>query len=105
MSHHLRHYTKKQFKYVSLTIMGLEVAAFLVFLFGTLGAVLGTYSGISTTDFILLGFGGIVVAFLMLTGAEMLQLLMKIEFGVRKTDSLVAQEIELIKSEERKGTR
>jgi hypothetical protein len=100
--YHLRHYTKMSFRFISLTVMALEVAAFLVFLFGSLGAILGTYSGISTTDFILLGFGGIFAAFVLLAGAEILQVLLKIEFGVRKSDGLVQQELDIMRAEEKK---
>lgn len=103
-----RHLRKREFKFVGLTVMALEVAAFLTFIFGTLGAVLGTYSGISTTDFILIGFGGITVAFLLLSLAEILQVLMKLEFNTRhpdRHDELVERELELLKKEDAKINR
>ena len=93
------HLTKKEFKFVAISVMVLEVAAFLVFVFGTLGAILGTYSSISTTDFILLGFGGIFVALLLMAIAEVLQLLMRIEYNTRKENMILAEELGVQKAE------
>jgi hypothetical protein len=84
--------------------MVLEVAAFFIFIFGALGAIYGTYSGIRTTDFIILGFGGVVSAFMLLAFAEFLQLLMKIEYNTRKADVLLAKELKAI-TRKRKTTR
>jgi sulfite exporter TauE/SafE len=85
--------------------MVLEVAAFFVFIFGALGAIYGTYSGIRTTDFIVMGFGGIVVAFFLLAFAEFLQLLMKIEYNTRKADVLLAKGVAKKVTRRRKTTR
>ena len=85
--------------------MVLEVAAFFVFVFGALGAIYGTYSGIRTTDFILLGFGGVIIAFVLLSFAEFLQLLMKIEINTRKADVLLAKEVKALTKTTRKRTR
>lgn len=93
------HLTKKEFKFVAISVMVLEVASFLVFVFGTLGAILGTYSGISTTDFILLGFGGIFIALILMALAELLQLIMKIEYNTRKENTLLSEELQVEKAE------
>ena len=93
------HLTKNDFKFVAISVMVLEVAAFLIFIFGTLGAILGTYSGISTTDFILLGFGGIFVALVLMASAEVLQLVMRIEHNTRKENSLMMEEMQVQQSE------
>lgn len=93
------HLTKNDFKFVAISVMVLEVASFLIFIFGTLGAILGTYSGISTTDFILLGFGGIFVALLLMAAAEMLQLIMRIEHNTRKENSLMMEEMQVQRAE------
>lgn len=93
------HLTKKEFKFVAITVMVLEVAAFLVFVFGTLGAILGTYSSISTTDFIILGFGGIFTALLLMAAAEILQLMMRIEYNTRKENVLLTEEVDIQKQE------
>ncbi|GEM_PF-4844183 len=95
------HLTKQEFKFVAITVMVLEVASFLIFIFGTLGAILGTYSGISTTDFILLGFGGIFVALILMASAEILQLIMKIEYNTRKENTLMQQELQVEQAEVR----
>ena len=92
-----RHIHKMEFSFISITVMVLEVAAFFVFIFGALGAIYGTYSGIQTTDFIIIGFGGVAVAFMLLAFAEFLQLLMKIEYNTRKADILLAKELKTIK--------
>jgi uncharacterized membrane protein YuzA (DUF378 family) len=93
------HLNKNEFKFVAISVMVLEVAAFLVFIFGTLGAILGTYSGISTTDFILLGFGGIFVALMLMAIAEVLQVMMKIEHNTRKENTLLQQQMQVQKAE------
>ena len=93
------HLTKSEFKFVAISVMVLEVAAFLIFVFGTLGAILGTYSGISTTDFILLGFGGIFIALMLMAVAEVLQLTMKIEYNTRKENTLMMKEMQVQQSE------
>lgn len=93
------HLTKNDFKFVAISVMVLEVASFLIFIFGTLGAILGTYSGISTTDFILLGFGGIFVALMLMASAEVLQLVMRIEHNTRKENSLMMEEMQVQQSE------
>lgn len=95
------HLTKNEFKFVAITVMVLEVAAFLIFIFGTLGAILGTYSGISTTDFILLGFGGIFIALILMASAELLQVMMKIEYNTRKEINLANQQMKLEQAEVR----
>jgi len=95
------HLSKNEFKFVALSVMVLEVAAFLVFIFGTLGAILGTYSGISTTDFILLGFGGIFVALMLMAIAEVLQVLMRIEYNTRKENTLLVQQMQVQQAEVR----
>jgi hypothetical protein len=95
------HLSKNEFKFVAISVMVLEVAAFLVFIFGTLGAILGTYSGISTTDFILLGFGGIFVALMLMAIAEVLQVLMRIEYNTRKENTLLAQQMQVQQAEVR----
>lgn len=91
-----RHIHKTEFSFISITVMVLEVAAFFVFIFGALGAVYGTYSGIKTTDFIIIGFGGIVTAFMLLAFAEFLQLLMRIEYNTRKADILLAKKVKTV---------
>lgn len=93
------HLNKNEFKFVAISVMVLEVAAFLIFIFGTLGAILGTYSGISTTDFILLGFGGIFIALMLMAIAEVLQVMMKIEHNTRKENSLLQQQMQVQKAE------
>ncbi|MGE3278242.1 MAG: hypothetical protein AB7J40_00260 [Candidatus Altimarinota bacterium] len=95
------HITKNEFKFVAISVMVLEVAAFLVFIFGTLGAILGTYSGISTTDFILLGFGGIFVALMLMAVAEILQVMMRIEYNTRKENTLLKQQMQVQQAEVR----
>ena len=87
------HLTKNEFKFVAISVMVLEVASFLVFIFGTLSAILGTYNNISTTDFILLGFGGIFVALILMAAAEVLQIMMRIEYNTRKENSLLAENL------------
>ena len=89
------HLKKDEFKFVAITVMVMEVASFLVFIFGTLGAILGTYSGIPTTDFILLGFGGIFIALMLMAGAETLQIMMRIEYNTRKENILVAEQTQV----------
>lgn len=89
------HLSKNEFKFVAISVMVLEVAAFLVFVFGTLGAILGTYSGISTTDFILLGFGGIFIALMLMAVAEVLQVMMKIEYNTRKENTLLQEQMQV----------
>lgn len=92
------HLTKNEFKFVSVTVMVLEVAAFLVFIFGTLGAILGTIKleqPISTTDFILLGFGGIFIALMLMAMAEILQLVMRIEYNTRKENTLLMKQTQV----------
>jgi len=98
------HLTKNEFKFVSISVMVLEVAAFLVFIFGTLGAILGTYNGISTTDFILLGFGGIFIALMLMAVAEILQLVMRIEYNTRKENTLLMKQTQ-VQEAEVKATR
>ncbi|MDP3975294.1 MAG: hypothetical protein Q8P95_00055 [bacterium] len=93
------HLSKNEFKFVAVSVMVLEVAAFLVFIFGTLGAILGTYSGISTTDFILLGFGGIFVALILMAVAEILQIMMRIEYNTRKENTLLKAQMVVQKAE------
>lgn len=93
------HLRKNEFKFVSITVMVLEVASFLVFIFGTLGAILGTYSGIGMDDFILLGFGGIFMALVLMAMAEFLQILMRIEHNTRKENSLIEQQMQVQKQE------
>lgn len=95
------HLTKNEFKFVAIFVMVLEVAAFLIFIFGTLGAILGTYNGISTTDFILLGFGGIFVALVLMAVAELLQILMRIEHNTRKENTLLVKQIQAEQQEVR----
>ncbi len=98
------HLTKDEFKFVAVSVMVLEVASFLVFIFGTLGAIIGTYSGISTTDFILLGFGGIFVALVLMAAAEILQLTMRIEYNTRKENSIL-KKMASAQADEVKATR
>jgi len=93
------HLSKNEFKFVAVSVMVLEVAAFLIFVFGTLGAILGTYSGISTTDFILLGFGGIFVALMLMAIAEILQLVMRIEYNTRKENTLIMEQTKIQQAE------
>lgn len=93
------HLTKDEFKFVAISVMVLEVAAFLVFIFGTLGAILGTYSGISTTDFILLGFGGIFIALMLMAVAEILQVIMRIEYNTRKENTLLVRQTQVQEQE------
>ena len=98
------HLQKDEFKFVAVSVMVLEVAAFLIFIFGTLGALLGTYSGISTTDFILLGFGGIFIALMLMAAAEILQLVMRIEHNTRKENNLLKAQTK-VQQEEVKATK
>lgn len=98
------HLYKDEFKFVAVSVMVLEVAAFLIFIFGTLGAILGTYSGISTTDFILLGFGGIFISLMLMAVAEILQLVMRIEHNTRKENSLLKKQTE-VQMQEVKATK
>lgn len=98
------HLHKDDFKFVAVSVMVLEVASFLIFIFGTLGAILGTYSGISTTDFILLGFGGIFIALMLMALAEMLQLVMRIEHNTRKENTLLMKQTQ-VQKEEVKATK
>jgi hypothetical protein len=98
------HLSKDEFKFVAISVMVLEVASFLVFIFGTLGAIIGTYSGISTTDFILLGFGGIFVALVLMAIAEILQLAMRIEYNTRKENSIL-KKVAAAQAEEVKATK
>lgn len=98
------HLHKDDFKFVAVSVMVLEVASFLIFIFGTLGAILGTYSGISTTDFILLGFGGIFIALMLMAIAEMLQLVMRIEHNTRKENTLTQKQMQ-VQAEEVKATK
>ncbi len=98
------HLHKDDFKFVAVSVMVLEVASFLIFIFGTLGAILGTYSGISTTDFILLGFGGIFIALMLMALAEMLQLVMRIEHNTRKENTLIMKQTQ-VQKEEVKATK
>jgi|CXWL01.1.fsa_nt_gi hypothetical protein len=95
------HLTKSEFKFVAISVMVLEVAAFLIFIFGTLGAILGTYSNISTTDFILLGFGGIFIALMLMAAAEILQLVMRIEYNTRKENNLMMEQMQVQQAEMR----
>ena len=95
------HLTKNEFKFVAISVMVLEVASFLIFIFGTLGAILGTYSGISTTDFILLGFGGIFIALILMAAAEVLQVIMRIEYNTRKENTLMVEQMQVQKAEMR----
>lgn len=95
------HLTKNEFKFVAISVMVLEVASFLIFVFGTLGAILGTYSGISTTDFILLGFGGIFIALILMAAAEVLQVIMRIEYNTRKENTLMMEQMQVQKAEMR----
>lgn len=95
------HLTKNEFKFVAISVMVLEVASFLIFVFGTLGAILGTYSGISTTDFILLGFGGIFIALILMAAAEVLQVIMRIEYNTRKENTLMVEQMQVQKAEMR----
>ncbi|MDP2691259.1 MAG: hypothetical protein Q8O95_02545 [bacterium] len=88
------HLSKNEFKFISITVMVLEVGAFLVFIFGTLGAILGTYSGITTTDFILLGFGGIFIALMLMAVAEILQVVMRIEYNTRKENAISMKQVQ-----------
>lgn len=79
--------------------MVLEVASFLVFIFGTLGAILGTYRGIGLDDFIILGFGGIFMALVLMAMAELLQILMRIENNTRKENMLTMESMEMQRQE------
>lgn len=101
------HLTKDEFKYVAVTVMVLEVAAFLIFIFGTLGAIIGQVAPtipISTTDFILMGFGGIFVSLILMATAEILQLVMRIEHNTRKENTLLMQQTQ-VQRDEVKATR
>jgi hypothetical protein len=101
-----RHANKNDYNFISISVMVLEVAAFFIFIFGALGAIYGTYSGIQTTDFIVIGFGGVALAFTLLVFAELLQLLMKIEINTRKADILLAKEVKaMTKASRSTGTR
>ncbi len=95
------HLTKNEFKFVAISVMVLEVAAFLIFIFGTLGAILGTHSNISITDFILLGFGGIFISLMLMAAAEILQLVMRIEYNTRKENSLMVEGMQVQRAEMR----
>lgn len=86
-----RHLYKQEFSFIALSVMVLEVMAFFVFIFGALGAIYGTWSGIQTVNFLLVGLIGIIAAFILLAFAEFLQLLMKIEYNTRRADVLLAK--------------
>ncbi|MDF2379046.1 MAG: hypothetical protein P1V18_02365 [Candidatus Gracilibacteria bacterium] len=96
MRSHLR---KRDFKFVSISVMVLEVASFLVFIFGTLGAILGTYRGIGLDDFIILGFGGIFMSLVLMAMAEVLQIMMRIEHNTRKENLLAMESMEMQRQE------
>ena len=87
-----RHYHKTDFNVVSVTVIVFEVLAFSVFLFGIIGAVYNMFFRVpllTLWGFLILVLGSTIIAFFMLTFAEFLQLLLKIEVNTRKPEQMV----------------
>ena len=83
-----RHESKIDFPGIAILIIALEVLASLALLFGASSSIFMMFTGEGTVlSFVLLSFGGICIAFFIFALAELLQLLLKIEFNTRKTVS------------------
>lgn len=81
-----RHIQKHEFNFIAITVMLLEVAAFIIFTIGALVTIYGAWVGVTTLEFFTVtGIGAVVASFFLLAFAEFLQLLMKIEYNTRKT--------------------
>jgi len=82
-----RHLTKTDFSVIAITVISLEVLAFIVFI---LGAALVVYNMFlfpplfTSIGIIVLILGVVITAFLLLATAEFLQLILKIEVNTRK---------------------
>jgi len=82
-----RHYSKVDFNVVSMTVIALEVLAFIVFILGVSLAVYNMFllpPIFTNFGVILMLVGTIMVSFMILGFAEFLQLLLKIEVNTRK---------------------
>lgn len=96
------HLSKDEFKYVAVTVMVLEVAAFLIFVFAMLFAILSQLIRdfqISPEAFIFIGFGGIFISLMMMAAAEILQLVMRIEHNTRKENTLLMEQTQVQRAE------
>ena len=91
-----RHYHKKDFNVVAVTVMVFEVLGFSVFLFGVLGAIYNMFFDpplLTLWGFLLLVLGATIIAFFLLALAEFLQLLLKIEVNTRKTEAVLEKNV------------
>jgi len=87
-----RHYSKKDFNVVAVTVIVFEVLAFSIFLFGIISAVYNMFFNppiLTIWGFLLVVLGATIIAFFFLTIAEFLQLLLKIEVNTRKTELML----------------
>lgn len=87
-----RHHYKQDFQMIAITVISLEILAFLVFITAASMVVFNMFLDIplfSNLGVIMLFVGGIVSAFVLFAIAEFLQLLMKIEVNTRKTEEIL----------------
>lgn len=77
--------SKLEFPGLGILVIALEVLSALFMLFGAVSAVFMMFTGEGTVlSFILFSFGGISASFFVFSIAELLQLLLKIEYNTRK---------------------
>ena len=89
-----RHYNKNDFNVVAVTVIVFEVLAFSVFLFGIISAVYNMFFNppiLTLWGFLIVVLGATIIAFFLLTIAEFLQLLLKIEVNTRKAEAILEE--------------
>jgi len=95
-----RHHKKNDFNVIAVTVISLEVLAFISFIVGMSLAVYNMFMIppiLTNIQLILLVTGSLIVAFILLASAEFLQLLLKIEVNTRKTEKILESVQEKIK--------
>ena len=82
-----RHYLKTDFNVISVTVIALEVLAFIIFILGISLIAFNMFlfpPFFTSFGAIIMSLGATMIAFTLLATAELLQLLMRIEVNTRK---------------------
>ncbi len=91
-----RHYTKTDFPVIGLTVIALEILAFLIFVLGLALAVFNMMASMpifTPIGIIILVLGVVISAFIILAFAEFLQLLLKIEVNTRGKTAVMTESV------------
>lgn len=82
-----RHYTKNDFPALGLTVIVMEVLAFLILVVGLFLSMGGSVYGFDGWSLILISMSVLLLAFFIFAFGELVQLFMKIEVNTRKTEA------------------